>query len=380
MDKYPITSSNKYKTQKEYANKIMKFPTKHQYTFPKVEVQIHPLLNLVSNSLCISEVTSLQYTKTSLDICKYIAATSKAYKGKSFADGEWKWLNDSRRINYLTALNSSDVNLLLDSYSSLFRQDASYGIVSGTYVEFCDAERGRSIMNGILCDVDTWLDYTNLPPNLYLAMPDIGRPYGVKFGENLVSPDICRHDYHAYKLFKLVEDMGHANAIIVEIGGGYGGVAYQLIKRDVSKKYLYVIIDLFETLCVQYFYLKSLGVEVEFSLGGCIEKNSSKVILVPSEMADKIDIEVDIVYNCNSFSEMAAPTIQNYFDLVNKRWVPRYIFHQNSDVLLYPNSQRHVEIVSSEFPIDIAYKEIYRTLSPWAGGSGRYREYLYERD
>ena len=90
----------------------MKFPTKHQYTFPKMETQIHPLLNLVSNSFNVSDVTSLQHAETSLDICKYIADTSKDYAGMSFADGEWKWLNDNRRVNYLTALNSSDINLL----------------------------------------------------------------------------------------------------------------------------------------------------------------------------------------------------------------------------------------------------------------------------
>ena len=131
---------------------------------------------------------------------------------------------------------------------------------------------------------------------------------------------------------------------------------------------------------MQFFYLKSCGVDVRFLLNGCINRNSSQVILVPSEMAEKVDIKVDIVYNCNSFSEMAVVTVQNYFDLINKKWLPRYIYHQNSDVLLYPNSPRHVELVSSAFPIDLAYKEIYRTPSPWAGGSGRYREYLYQRD
>lgn len=282
---------------------------------------------------------------------------------------------------YLAALHSYDVDLLLESYSCLFRSDASYGIVSGTYADFCDSQRGAVIINGILCDVDTWLDFTMLSPDLYLAMPDIGKPYGVEFGANLISPDICRHDYHADKLFKLAGDIAQTGSVILEVGGGYGGVVYQFMKRDISRKHGYIIIDLFETLCVQYYYLTSCGITVEFALDGCIKQNTSQVVLVPSEMAERIDIKVDIVYNCNSFSEMAVSTVQNYFDLINKKWLPRYIFHQNSDVLLlYPDSPRHIEIVASKFPIDKAYKEVYRTLSPWAGGSGRYREYLYQRE
>jgi len=314
-----------------------------------------------------------------LEICKQIADVCQIYSGRYLADGEWKWLNENRRAAYLAALHASDIDALLQIYSSLFRQDASYGIVSGTYTEFCDTTQNLSIINGILCDVDTWLDYTNLSPEQYLAMPDIGMPYGIQFGDNLVSPDICRHDYHAGKIFRLIEDMGLSRATVLEIGGGYGGAAYQFLKRDSSKKHCWVIVDLFETLCVQYYWLSSCGITVDFAIDGSLKQSSSQVILVPSDMAEKIDVGADVVYNCNSFSEMAYVTVANYFDLVNNKWKPRYIFHQNSDVLLYPNSPRHVEVVSSQFPIDNAYKEIYRTLSPWAGGSGRYREYLYER-
>ena len=365
---------------------LPQFPRRHQYTWPRVEAQTHPLqtecINLEFPSHARTNLPremAVEGQNNNLEICKQIADVCQIYSGRYLADGEWKWLNENRRAAYLAALHASDIDALLQIYSSLFRQDASYGIVSGTYTEFCDTTQNLSIINGILCDVDTWLDYTNLSPEQYLAMPDIGMPYGIQFGDNLVSPDICRHDYHAGKIFRLIEDMGLSRATVLEIGGGYGGAAYQFLKRDSSKKHCWVIVDLFETLCVQYYWLSSCGITVDFAIDGSLKQSSSQVILVPSDMAEKIDVGADVVYNCNSFSEMAYVTVANYFDLVNNKWKPRYIFHQNSDVLLYPNSPRHVEVVSSQFPIDNAYKEIYRTLSPWAGGSGRYREYLYER-
>ena len=50
----------------------------------------------------------------------------------------------------------------------------------------------------------------------------------------------------------------------------------------------------------------------------------------------------------------------------------------NANVLLFPNSERHIEVLSSEFKIDNEkYLKISSSLAPWTGGSGRHREYLY---
>lgn len=368
------------------------FPSRHQYTWPRVEVQCHPLepvwknseidtMYSASDSFSVAEgLSNSIYYEKNIEISKKIAAISKFYFKECVADGEWKWLNENRRVSYLSALKTADVDNLVSILSNLFRYDASYGIVSGTYSDFCDPLRRKNIINGILCDVDTWLDYTNLVPEQYLDMPNIGMPYGVKFGEQLISPDICRHDYHAEVIFQLTEGLDSSTATVLEIGGGYGGAAYQFFKRRKSnKKCQWIIVDLFETLCVQYYWLTSCGIKVNFSFDCDCKYNYCQVILVPSDLAGKIGDRVDIVYNCNSFSEMARTTVEHYFNLINSKWKPEYIFHQNSDVLLYPDSPRHVEILSSEFPIGNAYKKVYRTLSPWAGGNGRYREYLYNR-
>lgn len=369
---------------KEPAYCLPKFPRRHQYTWPKVEAQTHPLQAGGHDLKCSvpDKKTSLETEdgrKRRFEICKTIAEARRIYSNEYAADGEWKWLNENRRATYLSALHASDTDALFQAFSSLFRHDASYGIVTGTYADFCDATKKKSIINGILCDVDTWLDYTNSTPELYLSMPDVGMPYGVQFGDNLVSPDLCRHDYHAEKILRLAEDVNASEVTVLEIGGGYGGVAHQFFKRCSGKKHRWIIVDLFETLCVQYYWLSCCGMAVNFAIDGCIKHDSALVTLVPSDLADKINVHVDIVYNCNSFSEMARSTVENYFDLVNKKWKPSYIFHQNSDVLLFPDSPRHVEVLASEFPIGKSYQEIYRALSPWAGGNGRYREYLYEK-
>ena len=56
------------------------------------------------------------------------------------------------------------------------------------------------------------------------------------------------------------------------------------------------------------------------------------------------------------------------------------IYHENSNFLLFPDSERHIEILGKDFPIDTkAYNLIQMTISPFLGGNGRYREFIYKR-
>ena len=76
---------------------------------------------------------------------------------------------------------------------------------------------------------------------------------------------------------------------------------------------------------------------------------------------------------------MARDTVFNYFALLN-RLGPGFILHENSNWLLFQDSERHVEVLASEFPVDGSkYLEIAAAISPWRGAGGRYREYLFAR-
>ena len=58
----------------------------------------------------------------------------------------------------------------------------------------------------------------------------------------------------------------------------------------------------------------------------------------------------------------------------------KYLLHQNSNILLYPNSKRHIEILADRFPINLKkFKQVNKNISLWVSGSGRYREYLYKK-
>jgi hypothetical protein len=306
------------------------------------------------------------------DICR--VATSANLRA---ADGEWRWINDNKRYDYLRLLGEGDSTRLAATLANFFRNSASYGLVSGAW----EAANDPTFLNEMRLDLDTWRHLIGADAKLdLLRMPRHGNPFGLELGEGMIAPDTCRHDYHAWRIAGLL-NATEPSPMIVEIGGGYGGAARQFYRRH-SDGGKWIICDLFETLVLQFYWLKRAGIDVTICLEGQLPdaKLGFEVFLVPAEKAAALNISPDVVYNSHSFSEMDRQTVIGYFKLIAK-WRPRFIFHQNSDVLLYPNSERHIEVLASDFPVDPAtYHLVYKVASPWTrGGGGRYYEFLFER-
>ena len=182
-----------------------------------------------------------------------------------------------------------------------------------------------------------------------------------------MAPDQPRHDYFALKIANL-----HPRTVL-EIGGGYGGLALQLSRR---MKIKYINIDLPETLYLINFFLSEIGLDVKWAIDHIPEAD---VVLVPADRKHLLKTQIVLVFNSNSLSEMGKQTVAEYCNFINTIWKPKHFLHQNSNVLLFPNSPRHIEVLARDFPIRGDYREIYRAIAPWQGAGGRYREFLYER-
>tara|TARA_B100000315_G_scaffold260236_1_gene320213 strand:+ start:6062 stop:6247 length:186 start_codon:yes stop_codon:yes gene_type:complete len=56
-----------------------------------------------------------------------------------------------------------------------------------------------------------------------------------------------------------------------------------------------------------------------------------------------------------------------------------FFYHENSNYLLFQNSERHIEIMGDDFPIDkTKFNLKSKYITPFTGGNGRYREYIDE--
>ena len=160
---------------------------------------------------------------------------------------------------------------------------------------------------------------------------------------------------------------------IFEIGGGYGGLIREVLLR---RQVRYINCDLPETLYLAYFFLRNamphLSIKwIDEDMAG------ADVVLVPSGKRGAVTA-CDVAFNCHSLSEMGKDTVADYVGLINR------LNHSSSCIKIVTlfstrTCLRHIEIRARDFPVDPDMLTLKtRTISPWHGGGGRYREFLFQ--
>lgn len=214
-----------------------------------------------------------------------------------------------------------------------------------------------------------------------LQVPRVGNPWGYEIDGALVLPKATRFHALARQLIGLTQDTDQA--LIAEIGGGYGGAAYYLL-RD-RPRTTYVDFDLPETLVIAAYYLLCCLPEREIFLYGEGDSpgpetigNYSAVLLPNFELPRLADHSVDVFFNSFSFSEIPRESLSEYLRQV-QRVVKSYFLHNNMDRRGVIN-RGFERIPASEYPVDTTvFKRLYKQFDLFHGKEGDYREFLYQR-
>ena len=187
---------------------------------------------------------------------------------KSFAEmnvyedevtGEWVWIQKHRQKKFIKALLESDVDSLTDFLTNMFKCEATYGYLSPSFAD--TITNTSSVKSGILCDIDTCFEFSDIESLEQLATK-FGCPYGLIVNNGVVLPDTPRHFYYSCNISRLLgKDI--TNPIVVEIGGGYGGLCLHNWKRFNGNCTL-VNIDLSPALVVSTYYLIKNNVPINF--------------------------------------------------------------------------------------------------------------------
>lgn len=206
------------------------------------------------------------------------------------------------------------------------------------FLAYSDGEVAENLAarNGV--HVERWQRITaGLPIRCVYAPPH-------RFGEvgELRQGIIVNHDTVAYQeRIGLIHDTGLLHWLdelaarqgelrILEIGGGYGALAYWF--KSAFRNCAYTIIDLPECLLYSALYLSLSLPDQRVSIGQADELPFG-LRFVPNYMAHALNGEFDLVVNTLSLSEMSARQIQTYAELVAGRWLAkgRLFFEQNQD-------------------------------------------------
>jgi hypothetical protein len=227
----------------------------------------------------------------------------------------WRLVQGANLGTVMRALSLHDVDSLRAMYGNFFRDPCGAGLVGL-----------RGIQNGLngykelflidaLHRMDLWKRMTAARfPLMSLRTPDIGNPFGIMMGDLLVRTGSEDQHFYAQKISSLADP--EETPVVAEVGGGFGGMAYYLIRDCARVKYL--DFDVPESIALASWYLLKAFPGLTATLYGEADLNTetlnkSDIILMPAfELPRMPDLSVDVSFNSHVLSDMPAGFIHEY--------------------------------------------------------------------
>ncbi len=297
---------------------------------------------------------------------------------------EWLPIYERPLLEVMRALQEEDIAALARIYGNFMRDDCSIGLV-GLPINMRKHFFGEKISNRnkkrFLVDFihryNLWESFLGTTHDTHdLVSPCIGNPYGVEIDGTFIKAGSDYLHYYATLIGRLTRHNSHRT--VVELGGGFGGMAYYLV-RD-SNNITYIDFDLPENLALTAYYLlkafpnKALKLFGEVDISD-INITDNEIVLMPSfEISRMHDNCVDLLFNSYSLAEMSAETIKVYIS---------EFMRIGRNYILHVNHNRDSVVVADDFGIDLErFDLLYKIPALWNGGRrsdmDEY-EYLFKR-
>jgi hypothetical protein len=296
--------------------------------------------------------------------------------------GEWaNYL--AERMSFYDALQAGDLGRSEHDLSNFWRNPL--GMIVKEYANFHqlqqgDPERVERFQRSLLRNLRVWQDIFGAEISA-LRVPCVGNPWGLMINDELVVPKACRFHALASQIAELTSDLGRP--VVAEIGAGYGGQAYYLL-RD-HAEITYIDFDLPESLVLAAYYLICCLPDRKVILYGESNKPLSELIreydllLLPNFALAQLDQPViDVALNTFSFSEMPMETLATYLRQLELS-AKHYLLHNNMDRKGVFN-RGFERIPASQYPLSPeSWKLLYKRYDLFHGHEGDYREFLLQR-
>jgi putative sugar O-methyltransferase len=293
---------------------------------------------------------------------------------------EWVPIYEKPLQEVMQALKTKDIKALHRIYGNFYRDSCSTGLVGlpGGYLNgTISARKKKWYLYDSLHRYNLWKSMIGVNNSTAeLKTPCIGNPYGYVIDGTFISTGSDYLHYYASAIGRLLR--GRKPRVVLELGGGYGGMAY-FLNRDTSGL-TYIDFDLPENLALTAYYLLNAFPEKKILLYGEADLNMETlqtydIILMPNfEMPRMPDNSADVVFNSYSLAEMSAEAIHAYIGEFT-RIVTGYFLHINHNKVS--------AVVADDFGIDPNHFDLlYKIPALWNGGRNldmdEY-EYLYKK-
>lgn len=177
---------------------------------------------------------------------------------------------------------------------------------------------------------------------LSLGEPLTGSPLPVRIGGRLVSQDLANT---ALEVATITAHLQTPPQHILEIGAGYGRVAYALLSKFPNAKY--TIVDIEPALSISRWYLTTFF-------------DHARLTFLDPESAEDAE-DADLGFSISSLQEMTQESIARYLDLLRAR-VHGVIFLKQW--LTWKNPVDHVTVHFDDYPIPSSWRLLEKRPSP----------------
>jgi putative sugar O-methyltransferase len=192
----------------------------------------------------------------------------------------------------------------------------------------------------------------------YFEESDVGRPQSFEIRGRRVSQSSLEYTYMLWRLAPLLRE--RPDARVVEIGGGFGGLARVLKSEFPGLRY--TIFDLPEANAIQTWFLGRSFPRARFRYladvpaAGPLELDGSDFLLLPGPLAARLpDGRVDLFVNTRSMMEMDVATVAFYFEQLQRAVRP--------DGAFYCVNRHEKYTRLKDYPFDARWRA--RIFEPW---------------
>jgi hypothetical protein len=293
----------------------------------------------------------------------------KQLEGPYLPGGDWKVLLESQWGTYREAINRADVPAVAALLRNFFRNDGISGFWGGSrmFETFVALEGAESLGRADLMrrQVEAWRAAWPGAPVAELDAPRIGNPWGYLVEEALLYEPVCEYHHQARHFANLLSEV--SAPVVLEIGGGFGGLGYQIARRIPGVRYLGF--DLPENVLLQSYYLLCAfpGARVlTYDAGLATVRRETLAdydfVLLPNFMLPEVESSsADLVVNVRSLSEMPVETIDEYHRQID-RLGRLFFFHEN---IFKDRSDGWYGTPSTRFPALENFVRVAKSESIW---------------
>jgi putative sugar O-methyltransferase len=267
------------------------------------------------------------------------------------------------------AISRGDLPVVAEFLRNFFRNEGIAGLWDNQNVfdRFRRLDKMSQLIrsNTMIKHYSVWRKNLPFTPIKELDAPKVGNPWGYYFDGMLLYEPVFEYNFQAHYFEQLLQ--GVPNPVVLEIGGGFGGLAHHFLRCSPQIKY--IGIDLPENILIQTYYLSSIFPDArvmtytkDFSQLDRTQLEKYDIVLLPNFELPRVASKMaDLIINIRSLSEMAYDTISEYYNQIDR--IGRlFYFHEN---ICNPAIETVDRVSTDKFPDLKNYTLITSSESRW---------------